>query len=295
MMFSGPEGVGKALVARELAQSLLCENSLKERSYSGCNECKACKLLLAGNHPDFHCLDCAKKEEGEIDSFRALLHSLGLKSFTGGNRVVLVNNAEQLSSEAANLLLKTLEEPRPGNFFMLVCSNPRALPSTLLSRCQVWFFDGLSSDELTTRLTGSEPNLKELIELADGSLANIEGLKKHIELWHELSDKLSRISAGDSLLAHQMAAELAKDKDNLKVVLQLMRIYSRRAMRSSKELSSQRHWALFLSNVLTAERLIFDRYLGAGYVLGFILGELAAPRSDSMFAYPRGLLESRVV
>lgn len=269
ILFSGIAGVGKFLVAKRLAFSLLC----RESAFGGCGHCEYCSLLHAETHPDFFSVQCASKE-CDIDSLRELLYSLNLKSFFGKNRVVIFNNADELGVQSANLLLKSLEEPRPNTYYILVATHRGSLPPTLVSRCQVWFFDRLADSAVKTLLASKEAaiqaaglSLSEVVALADGSLAQVDTLIEKSELWKKLGSTLDQIAAGKVSLAPELAAELAKDKEHLSESLKLLRLVVRSRMLSATNDEDKARWAICLSNLLTCERAIFERNLAAATVL----------------------------
>ncbi|HKX12194.1 MAG TPA: DNA polymerase III subunit delta' [bacterium] len=142
MMFLGPEGVGKALVARHLAAALLCAEKA-----GPCGACRSCELLAKGQHPDLFEL---KPDGGriKIDSIRELKRSFALPPLVSSARVVLIAEAHAMNAAAANALLKTLEEPPSATYFILGSHAAGWVPRTILSRCQKVRFPPLSHDEL---------------------------------------------------------------------------------------------------------------------------------------------------
>ncbi len=135
LLFAGAAGTGKSLLARQFAYSLLC--SQPDESGLACGQCRECRLLEAGTHPDFHLV---APEEGSknirIDAIRQLQEESALVVGEGRSRVFLLDPAEAMGTAAANALLKTLEEPPPGVHLLLVTSRPEQLPVTIRSRCQ---------------------------------------------------------------------------------------------------------------------------------------------------------------
>jgi DNA polymerase III delta' subunit len=134
-LFEGPEGAGKAATARALAMALECER----RDPDGCGQCTACHKIEAGTHPDVVWFDMTPK--GLTERVRELLTTLGFRPHEGRARVVVFDPAHGLApvperAEAANVLLKTLEEPPADTHFILVTAEPRRLPITVRSRCQ---------------------------------------------------------------------------------------------------------------------------------------------------------------
>ncbi len=135
LLFCGPEGVGKNAFARALAEALLCERPGAHGE--SCGQCRACRLLRAGSHPDVtYCVPEADSKVIKIDQVRALRDALMLTSQYGGYRVAVLSPADRLNAAAANSLLKTLEEPPQAALLTLVTSQPSALPATVRSRCQ---------------------------------------------------------------------------------------------------------------------------------------------------------------
>lgn len=138
-LFEGPEGAGKAATARALAMALECESPDPALRRDGCGACPACQKVEAGTHPDVVWFDMTPK--GLTERVRELLTTLGFRPHEGRARVVIFDGAQALApvperAEAANVLLKTLEEPPADTHFILVTAEPRRLPVTVRSRCQ---------------------------------------------------------------------------------------------------------------------------------------------------------------
>lgn len=145
LSLQGPRGIGKLAFARAFAQALLCEAPAK--GSVACGECSACNWFSADAHPDYRQIEPALRdseegEEGErkarieVDQIRALPDFINMSSHRGGAKVVVVNPADALNVNAANALLKSLEEPPPRTYFLLVTHRPHQLPPTVRSRCQ---------------------------------------------------------------------------------------------------------------------------------------------------------------
>jgi len=276
MCFSGPAGTGKLMVAKELASLLLCETKNKKKSLKkfegGCGECRACRTVISGNHPDLHLVQCLQKEDSSVLKIRELLQAISLRSFAGQNRVVIFNDAEQLSIQATNILLKSLEEPRPGLIYILVCSNYSRLPATLLSRCHTWHFNHLSQPELKEILKNHfaekpDISLEALVTLADGSLDNIDSVASDLEHWNFVKDHLDRMQDRDAIGTLKFMRDISKDKETLRKRLNQIRIYARSKMLSASSQRDKLDWSVFISNMISAERVIFERNIGANYAL----------------------------
>jgi DNA polymerase III subunit delta' len=143
LLFTGPEGIGKFLGAEWLAFGLLCAQGPARP----CGSCGPCKRMKAGAHPDFLAIDPDLEGEEEIRIGRITYREkdprtnigdfLSLRPMEGGWRVVLVRDAERMTDEAQNALLKTLEEPGRSTLLVLVTARPESLLPTTRSRCVV--------------------------------------------------------------------------------------------------------------------------------------------------------------
>ncbi|UOO81203.1 DNA polymerase III subunit delta' [Uruburuella testudinis] len=142
-LFTGKENTGKTAFARHLAQALLCETP--QAAHQACGTCPSCHLFGQQSHPDFYELT-PEIPEGEavgrkllqikIDAVRTLIDNIQLTSVRGGKRVVLVHPAESMNQQAANGLLKILEEPPADVIFLLITHARDKLLPTIKSRCR---------------------------------------------------------------------------------------------------------------------------------------------------------------
>ncbi len=146
LLFHGRQGIGKLAFARALAQALLCEASAA--AGAACGKCAACGWCENGAHPDWLQLeldeagdddqgaDKKSRRQITVDQVRRLPDFINISSHRGGRKLVLVHPAEALNINAANALLKSLEEPPPNTYFLLVAHRPHFLLPTIKSRCQ---------------------------------------------------------------------------------------------------------------------------------------------------------------
>jgi DNA polymerase III delta' subunit len=146
MIFSGPVGVGKATTARALGRLFLCEKPKQDQS---CGKCDSCRVLDAGNHPDFHIItkeliryhDKTGKSKGielSINVLRPeLLEPASRKSVMGRGKVFVIEQAEMMNAQAQNAMLKTLEEPAGRTLIILLTDQANSLLATIRSRCQM--------------------------------------------------------------------------------------------------------------------------------------------------------------
>ncbi|CUH95444.1 hypothetical protein P22_1515 [Propionispora sp. 2/2-37] len=131
LLFAGPEGIGKTLVANILSAALLCSDSIRP-----CGSCLSCRQMIQGVHPDFTLV----QPDGasiRIEQIRALQHQVSLVPYLAGRRVIIIENSEKMTAQAANSLLKILEEPPEHAVFILIAAGKQMLLDTVLSRCLV--------------------------------------------------------------------------------------------------------------------------------------------------------------
>lgn len=149
LLFKGTAGIGKRVFARVVAQGLLCEKP--PAPLTACGVCEACHWFAGDGHPDFRLLqpeaaetpdedaeptDKKKKKEITVAQVRSLETLIQKSAHRGGKKVVLIQPAEAMNVNAANALLKNLEEPPADTQFVLVADRPHLLPATVRSRCQ---------------------------------------------------------------------------------------------------------------------------------------------------------------
>lgn len=183
-LFSGPEFVGKSTAAALFAQALNCEATEGELP---CGVCRSCQLGASGSHPDMRVVgigtdaESGRRTEISIDQIRQnprkprqtplpLLQDVHLKPAIGRHKVYTVDPADRMTAEAANALLKVLEEPPPHVVLTLVTSQPSALLPTVLSRCQEVVFQLAGSAGIEQHLIGLD-----VAPEAAASLARLSG------------------------------------------------------------------------------------------------------------------------
>lgn len=140
----GPRGIGKHALALNFAQALLCESPRPDGL--GCGACPSCRYAVAGQHPDLRRLELLEIDEGggeinavdtiTIDRVRALIDFMQLTSHRQRAKVAVIAPAERMNAAAANALLKTLEEPPPATYLILVSDQPGRVQATIRSRCR---------------------------------------------------------------------------------------------------------------------------------------------------------------
>ena len=220
-LFIGPPHVGKMTLALNLAQGLNCE-----AADSPCGVCVSCERIASAKHADVQVigLACGRNSAGakprteiSIDQIREMQHSSNLPPFEGKYKVFIIDEAEQLSTEAANCLLKSLEEPAEKVTFILLTTNDGLLPATVVSRCQRLELLPLPTGEVEAALNNQwsveGQKAKLLARLSHGCLgwALSAALDDSLLLWRgERVNRLVGIIKADCEERFNYAAKLAE-------------------------------------------------------------------------------------
>jgi DNA polymerase-3 subunit delta' len=161
LLLTGPQGIGKRALAHYLGQALLCEQPNPDGS--PCGACASCSYVANGQHPDLRVIEplqydddgnAARVDAIVVDRIRELIEFVQLTSHRRGAKLALIYPAETMNTQAANALLKTLEEPPAGTHLLLVSHQPGRLPATILSRCQIVRAPRPAREEATAWLAG---------------------------------------------------------------------------------------------------------------------------------------------
>ncbi len=183
-LFTGPEGVGKKQTALALAQYLNCASPNTE-TFASCEHCPSCIQSVSGSQPDLLMLE-PDGTSIKIEQIRTLLNKVSLRSYENTYKVIIINDAHLMTDQAANCLLKTLEEPTDNTIFILVTAQVQNLPVTILSRCQQISFNLLSPAMIQDILQKLHPERQSQIGLATmlakGSVSTAENLLANEEL-----------------------------------------------------------------------------------------------------------------
>ena len=235
-LFRGPDGVGKQLFARVMAAALNCRQT---NDGAACGICPSCRKFRSGNHPDFIVIS---PEQGsiKIERIRELIRALSYPPYESAIRVVLLEDIHTMRREAANSLLKTLEEPPESNLLILTVESSKSILPTISSRCQSVPFFPLSLEDTVKILREQEGGMDEktatlLARLSEGSPGRALLFKKTemVETWEKVISVIMHSRAvGDSQvgLLLQTAEIMAGLKENLPPFLGLLRIWIRDAL-----------------------------------------------------------------
>jgi DNA polymerase III subunit gamma/tau len=146
-IFSGPRGTGKTTMARILAKALNCE---KGPGATPCQQCSSCREITGGNSLDLVEIDAASNRR--IDDIRELRENVRYRPVRDRHKVFIIDEAHQITADAFNALLKTLEEPPEWVVFILCTTEPQQFPATIVSRCQSFPFRTVEMDDVVGRM-----------------------------------------------------------------------------------------------------------------------------------------------
>ena len=229
-LMCGPVEIGKRTFAKLIAKTLFCQRR-KPGEFSICNACEGCAQVNANTHPDL--IQISKPPDkatlpldlliGADDrrGREGLCHDLRMKPFYGQRRIAIIDDADLMPTEAANSLLKTLEEPPAGSLIFLISrSEQRQLP-TIRSRTQTIRFNSLPHDELASLLirTGWVDSMDAAAELAlrsDGTLALARQMQNEatMKLHEEIEKMLEQAPLPIAKLSKMMQGALKSAGDD---------------------------------------------------------------------------------
>jgi DNA polymerase III delta prime subunit len=275
ILFTGPEAVGKKRVARWFAKKILGKNP----------------------HPDLHLVQLeAEKRDIPATALRELIQKLQLKSYAGGKKIAIIDDAHRMSIAASNAFLKTLEEPPGDSLIILITHCPQMLLPTIISRCQTFNFSELNDQEKKGILESHALEIETKQLLAIGELS-ILGLSEFIDpISLELKDKKKATNHLNQLLeSHKKikailsdvweapdfetklsnkvatASKLAEDKDNTSLVFGILKQELRARLRTSNSNKDLKRTAEQMLKVIEIEQLTQERSLNSAIQLAAIL------------------------
>jgi replication-associated recombination protein RarA len=258
LIFAGSRGLGKSLVAHWLARLVLYGS--QENDFSNLNF----------THPDFLIFDPLSDDNTSLSDVRLLLRSLKLAPFSAGKRFVLIDHAENISISSFQLLLKPLEESKTNTYFVIVVSSLSKIPLTIRSRAQIFNFSSLNTGDLDSFLKHIQkieefelPNpelVYKILDFASGSPSLLKMTLANHELFDEVRNELSHLFKGRITAISTLTSLMTKSPPSeLAFRLSVVRMLIRRALYKSVTTPHARHFADFLTKIIEAESLIFDR------------------------------------
>jgi DNA polymerase III subunit delta' len=214
-LFIGPDGIGKRTLGLAMAQAIHCS----ELENDFCGGCGACRAIQAGNHADVRVVEpISNKKDISIQQVRELEKALSLRSFSGRQKVAIIDPSTLMNWAAQNALLKTLEEPPQGCVLILIASNAGGLLPTVRSRAFALSFGPLPRQlivDFLIRKGKTREQAEFLAVLAMGSLGTVSKIDKEkmIEKRLEWMKTLVSLRAGDYRAALNAAEALAGNRE----------------------------------------------------------------------------------
>lgn len=223
-MFIGIEGIGKKMIATEISKMLLCLENENSKTY--CNHCKSCIEFNTNNNPDFLLME-PDGNSIKIEQIRYLQKKIQEKPIISSKKVYIINDADQMTKEAQNCLLKTLEEPPEFATIILIGSNENAFLNTIKSRCMILHFKPIDSKDLQEYLEKkmdiSQVN-QNMLDMAEGSIGKLFKIKDKEEQYTLLEKIIESISKVDLIEIIQMSETLYKSKEEIFEILDYINI-----------------------------------------------------------------------
>lgn len=220
-IFCGTEGIGKKIIAKELAKKILC---LKEKA-NDCN-CKSCIEFDSDNNPDFQLIESVDGKI-KIEQIRQMQRKVAEKPIISNNKVYIIDNADTMTIEAQNCLLKTLEEPPEYITIILICTNEGNLLSTIKSRCTRMQFEPIKDEEIKEYVKTKLPDeqiSEKLIELAQGGIGKAIKLNEKKDIYENIENILVSMQCRDLIDIVQMSEVIYKSKEEIKSILEYINV-----------------------------------------------------------------------
>lgn len=236
-LFTGPEHIGKTVLAQRFAQTLLCTGGIDPyiAPQNPCNACLSCRKVMHGNHPDVHYISRPPdKQFILIEQVRALQGDASRKTLEGRRNIFIIQGMHEMNVQAANCLLKTLEEPEPDVVLLLTAPDPGALLPTILSRVQQIPMQLLTTAMIKSALEERwqvEPEEAGLIAaLAAGRMGwAVQAVEDEDMLTERQAqlETLAKLSTSGKVQRFEVAQRLSADSDKLHGILELWLLWWR--------------------------------------------------------------------
>lgn len=292
-LFIGPAHVGKRTLALAFAQAILCTEQPGNLSGSPCGACRACLKVQGGTHPDLSIIcPLEGKKAPSIEAIRAMILASALQPQEGRYNIFLLPNAELLTIEAANTLLKTLEEPAPQTILLLTATDEQLLPRTIISRCQVLPASLVSVSEIKQALTKrwqiADERATTVSILSAGQTGWAIAASQNRALQEERSawlQSMNTLCESGPTQRIKTAARLARDTEPLSELLAVWLIWWREALLSSEDYVPSH-------NLISSEISQYAKHLQPGIARQVIDQIQEALRQLEQNANPRLVLET---
>lgn len=221
-MFIGQEGIGKFLIAKEFAKAILCEKEPKP-----CNICESCIKFNGENNPDIQIIDETEEKSIKTELIREMVKGVYEKPIESLKKVYIINEAQKMTKEAQNSLLKTLEEPPEYVVIILIVENENLLLNTIKSRCTKIKFNPLENSEIIKILKEKyqyEEVPENILEVANGSVTHALLVKGKEDLFKEIKLTFSNLEEVNIIDLLNKKDIIFKDKDSIYEILDYINV-----------------------------------------------------------------------
>ena len=221
-MFVGIQGIGKKIIAKEFAKNILCLNQDNSKNCT----CKSCIEFETNNNPDFSIIE-PDGNSIKIEQIRELQKKIQEKPIISNCKVYIIDDADMMTQEAQNCLLKTLEEPPEYATIILIGSNENLFLTTIKSRCMILHFEPISNENIKKYLQnelGISNIDDEMLDIFQGSIGKAIDLKDKKEEYEKIIAFVENLDKKDIIDLYKLAEPIYKSKEEIFEILDYINI-----------------------------------------------------------------------
>lgn len=220
-LFVGTDGIGKKLIAKEFSRRLLCLNDIEN------DNCKSCIEFDNNNHPDFNIIESEDNKSIKIEQIRYMQKKVQEKPIMQKRKIYIIDDADLMTTEAQNCLLKTLEEPPEFITIILIGRSEDAFLETIKSRCMIYRFKGIENNQIEKYLQENY-NLKNIdetmLETFEGSIGKAIKLKDKMDMYQDIRTIIYSLEKSDIIDIYNSAEIIYKSKEEIFEVLEYINV-----------------------------------------------------------------------
>jgi DNA polymerase-3 subunit delta' len=217
-IFTGQDGVGKTLFAKEFIKALFCKNDEND----SCNSCLNCIRIEKNSHPDVFWTEIEEKAKFiKIENIRNLQRSVRLSPLESDYKIFIIKDADRMNEEASNCLLKTLEEPPPNTIIILITNSIATIKETIRSRCQIIRFHPIPTHIIKNQLAGkSDADANKIgwaSRFCNGSLGNALDLldDNYYDINNDIVTRMTEPDMDNLVFAEEIIDSYLSSEDSL--------------------------------------------------------------------------------
>lgn len=254
-MFIGTEGIGKSKFAKIFAKKIMCVSKSED-----CNKCDSCIKFDNNNNPDFTQIDSDGKII-KIEQIRQMQERIIEKPIISQKKVYIINDADLMTPEAQNCLLKTLEEPPEYTIIILIVENESKILPTIKSRCMKINFENIEPNLIKNYLQencGVNEVTENILYMCNGSIGKAISIKDNIEAYKKIEDNIKCVNKKNKLDFFQDAKDLFQDKEQIKSYLEYTNVILYNMFMKTKNIQ-------FLNSIDIVEKTMKNLSLNSNY------------------------------